>query len=278
MIKDFLAGNETIFLNDIALSYDFIPKEIPHRENEHHYIATCIKPLFINRNGKNLFIFGSPGIGKTLAIKSIFKELEETSDNILTFYINCWKHNTTYKIILEICSLINYKFAVDKSSDEILKNIKPILNKNSIIFCFDEADKLENHNILYFILEDIYKKTIILITNENSWINKLDNRIKSRLYSELLEFRAYNYEETYDILKKRSEYAFYPSVINKEALELIAKKTFELQDIRAGLYLLKESGNLAESKSSKKISLEDVNNAIKKLQEFQIKDDSEINK
>ena len=76
MIKDFLSSNETIFMNDVALSYDFIPKEIPHRENEHHYIATCIKPLLDNRNGKNVFIYGNPGIGKTLAIKSIFLELE----------------------------------------------------------------------------------------------------------------------------------------------------------------------------------------------------------
>ena len=56
MIKDFLSSNETIFMNDAALSYDFIPKEVEHRENENHYIAECIKPLFNNRNGKNVFI------------------------------------------------------------------------------------------------------------------------------------------------------------------------------------------------------------------------------
>ncbi len=273
-----LKSNETIFLNEIALSYDFVPREIEHRENEHHYIANSIKPLLEKRNGRNLFIYGNPGIGKTLAIKSIFLELEETIDDVLTIYLNCWKHNTSYKIILEICKMINYNFTVDKSTDELMDDLKGILNKKSIVFCFDEADKLENFDILYFILEDIYKKSLILITNERSWLDELDKRIRSRLYAELLEFRAYNYEETLDILKKRSEYAFYPNVINKDLLEKIAKKTLDLKDIRSGIYLLKESGDLAESRSSKKIIEEDVEKAILKLQNFTIRNASDINK
>ncbi|MEK6835474.1 MAG: AAA family ATPase [Nanoarchaeota archaeon] len=276
MPKDFLYDHESIFLNDVALSYDFIPKEIPHRENEHHYIATCIKPLFENRNGKNLFIFGPPGIGKTLAIKSILKELEETSDEIIPIYINSWKHDTSHKILLEICNLIGYKFVQDKSSNEIMQEIKKILNKKSLVFCFDEIDKLTNYDILYFILEDIYRKTIILITNEKSWANALDLRLKSRLYPELLEFRPYSYEETLDILKQRLEYTFVPNVFEKNCLDEIAKKTFELGDIRAGIYLLKESGEQAESRSSKKIILQDVENAIKKLTEFKIKSSKDL--
>ena len=278
MIKDFLASNETIFMNDIALSYDFIPKEITHRENENHYIATCVQPLLNNRNGKNLFIFGAPGIGKTLAVKSVFRELNETTDDIINIYINCWKHNTSYKIILEICNLINYKFIGDKSTDELMNVIKPLLNKKSIVFCFDEIDKLENYDVLYFILEDVYKKSVILITNERSWMDELDKRLRSRLYAELLEFKSYNYNETLDILKKRSEYAFYPNVINKNLIEIIAKKTFELQDIRAGIYLLKEAGNLAESRSSKLINNEDVDRATKNLQEFKIRNSTDLSK
>ena len=275
MVKDFLYDNESIFLNDVALSYDFIPKEIPHRENEHHHIATCIKPLLDNRNGKNVFIFGSPGIGKTLAVKSVFRELEETTD-ILPIYINSWKHDTLYKILLEICNIIGYKFVQDKSSDQIMQEIKKILNKKSLVFCFDEIDKLNNYDVLYFILEDIYRKTIILITNEKSWANSLDLRLKSRLYPELLEFRAYNYEETLDILKQRTNYAFVPNIFEKDCIEEIAKKTFELGDIRSGIYLLKESGELAESRSSKKINLDDVNNAIKKLSEFKIRSSQDL--
>jgi len=275
-MKDFLAGNETIFMNEIALDYSFIPPILIHRENQQAYIGNSIKMLEQKRNGKNLFIYGNPGVGKTLATRYILKQVEENSNEILPIYINCWKHNTSYKITLELCNLINYKFIGDKPTDELMKIIKPILNKKSLVICFDEIDKLENHDILYFILEDIYKKTLILITNERSWLDELDKRLRSRLYAELLEFKPYNYKETFDILKKRAEYAFYPNVINKNLIEIIAKKTFELQDIRAGIYLLKESGNLAESRSSKVINNDDVENAIKKLQDFKIRNSKEI--
>lgn len=273
-----LKNEETIFLNDVALDFNFIPPVLLHRENQQAYIGNSIRLLEQRRDGRNLFIFGSPGIGKTLATKYVLRQVEENSNEILPVYINCWKHNTTYKIMLEICNLINYKFTVDKSTQDLLNDIRPILNKKSLVICLDEIDKLDNHDIIYFILEELYKKTLILITNERLWLEELDRRISSRLYAELLEFKDYNYEETFDILKKRSEYAFYPNVIDKEGLELISKKAFELKDIRSGVYLLKESADLAESRSSKKINLDDVNNAIKKLQEFKIRSPSDISK
>ena len=278
MLKDFLSGNETIFLNDVALDFNFIPPILLHRTNQQSYIGNSIKLLEQGRNGRNLFIFGSPGIGKTLATKYVLRQVEENSNEILPLYINCWKHNTTHKILLEICGLINYKFTADKPTNELMNDIKPLLNKHPVVICLDEIDKIESDDVLYFILEDLYKKTLILITNEKSWLNDLDKRIHSRLYADLLEFKDYNYEETLDILKKRSEYAFYPNVIDKDGLELISKKAFELKDIRSGVYLLKESADLAEARSSKKISLDDVNNAIKKLQEFKIRDSSDISK
>ena len=270
-----LKDGESLFLNPIVLDYDYQPKLTPHRENQQKYIATCIKPLFQNRNGKNLFIFGSPGIGKTVSCRHVLKELEEETEEITGIYINCWKKNSAHKVILEICELLNYKFTHNKSSDELLKIITEKLNKKSVVFCFDEIDKISEVDIIYNLLEDIYKKTIILITNEKDWLNKLDSRIKSRLSVELLEYKPYNYNETLDILRQRSEYAFVNNVLSKEILEEAAKKTFELKDIRVGLCLLKEAGNIAEERSCKKIELDDFNKAIDRLSGFKIKNDLE---
>lgn len=271
---------ESIILNEIALSYDFIPKEIPHRENENHYIATCIKPLMNNRNGKNLFIFGTPGIGKTLAVKSVFREMSEKGidEEVRPIYINCWKYNTPYKITLEICRQIEYKFTHNKTIDQLITIIGKQLSKKSAVICLDECDKFSDQEILYNIFESIFRKTIILITNEKNWINNLDPRIKSRLIPELLEFKPYNYKETYDILKKRSEYAFIPNTANKDVLTLIAEETFKFKDIRTGIYLLKEAAELAESKLRNKILKEDVKTSLSKLDKFKIKSSKELEK
>jgi cell division control protein 6 len=154
-----------------------------------------------------------------------------------------------------------------------MNDIKQLLNKKSIVLCIDEIDKLQDFSILYYFLEDIFKRSLIFITNEKNWINEIDERLKSRLYANLLEFKPYNYNEILDILKQRIGYAFVKNVFEKNCLERIAKKTFELNDVRAGIFLLKEAGDLAESKSRKKINLEDIEKAISKLQDFKIKND-----
>ncbi len=46
-----------------------------------------------------------------------------------------------------------------------------------------------------------------------------------------------------------------------------------MKDIRVGLYLLKECGNIAEEAGRKKIENEDLEKALNKLDEFKIKND-----
>ena len=276
LFKDILGSSESLFKNDVALDYSFQPKLVPYRENEQRVIAGCIKPLFQEKNGKNIFIFGQPGVGKTVACKHILKELEEESEDTMPIYINCWQRNTTFKIILEICDIMDFKFVQNKKTEELFRWVKQTLNKKSVVFVFDEADKLEDLDLLYMILEELYRKTIILIANYRDWIADLDDRIKSRLLPEVIEFKPYNYEETKGILKQRAEYAFYPNVLNDDAFELIARKTFEMQDIRLGMHLMKEAGLIAESKSSRKIFLEHAMQALDKLNEFTIKKTSDL--
>lgn len=271
IFKDMLGSDESVFRDPIPLDYDYLPKLVPFREQEQKHIATCIKPLFAGRNGRNLFLYGVPGVGKTVACKHLLKELEEETDDIVPIYINCWQKNTSYKIILEICNMVNYRFTQNKKTDELFDVAAQILNKKSVVFVFDEVDKLEETDFLYSVLEYIYRKTVVLITNYKDWLLELDDRVKSRLTAEVLEFKPYNAAETKGILKERMEYAFMPGVWDDAAFDLVAKKAAELQDIRTGLYLMKEAGNAAEDRASRKITAEYVGIAIKKMEEFSIK-------
>ena len=276
LFKDILGSSESLFKNDVALDYSFVPKMIPYREKEQKIIAGCIKPLFEQKNGRNVFIYGQPGVGKTVALKKVLEELENETDEIMPVYINCWQHNTTFKIFTEMCELLNFKFIQNKKTEDLFKLIKQAFNKKSIVLVLDEADKLEDLDFLYMVLEEIYRKTIILVTNYKDWLIELDERIKSRLMPEMAEFRPYNYEETKGILKQRMDFAFHPNIMDNGAFELIAKKTSELQDLRTGLHLMKEAGLIAESKSSRKILLEHAQQALSKVDEFTIKNPQQL--
>ena len=184
--------------------------------------------------------------------------------------------NTSYKIILDICEQIGYKFTHNKKTDELFKIAGDIINKRSAVFVFDEIDKLEDFDFLYLLSEGIFRKSIILITNYKEVILNFDSRVKSRLTPETLEFEKYNMRETEGILKERINYAFYPEVWEEEAFEIIVQKTFELGDIRQGIYLLKESGRIAEDNSSRKVLKEHAEKAVEKLENFSIKKEEDL--
>ncbi|NIA04182.1 MAG: AAA family ATPase, partial [Nitrospiraceae bacterium] len=278
LFDNMLKDDETLFRNSVALDYDFVPKLIPFRENEQMEIARSIRPLFMNQNGKNIILFGKSGIGKTVAVKHVLSELEDETDDIYPIYINCWQRNTTYKIMLYLCEQLGYKFTANKNTEELFSVIKKIINQKAGVFVFDEIDKAQDYDFLYNLLNEIYRKSIILITNFKEWITNIDSRIKSRLIPEIIEFKPYGWVETRKILDERVKLAFYPDVMEKEAFDIIVQQTFEIEDIRVGLYLLREAGLFAEEEGSKKIKVTHAIKAIGKIGDFEINNLQELDK
>ena len=276
LFEDVLKGDESLIRNENALDYEFLPKLLPYREQEQKYLATCIKPLFQQRSGRNLFVHGPPGIGKTAAARFVLRELEEETDEIYPLYINCWQHNTTYKVLLEICEQVGYKFTQNKKTTELFDVVQRIVNKGAAVFVLDEIDKAEDFDFLYFVLEEIFHKTIFLITNYKSWLVELDERIKSRLTPEMVEFKQYTASETKGILRERIDYAFPPGAWDDKAFDMVVQKTATLKDIRSGLFLMRESALQAEEQSKKKIGPDDVEKAIRKLDDFTVKNSAEL--
>jgi len=264
-----LGADESLFTSPGILEQDYLPRLLPYRESQQQYLAECIKPLFDKRNGRNIMISGGSGIGKTACIKFILRKLREEADGIVPIYVNCWKKDTSAKVVYNIGEQLGLKFLERKSYDEVFDMVIKALNKErGIVFAFDEIDKVQDYAFLYRILEDIPFKTVFFITNVPEWASKLDQRLMSRLMLEREEFKPYNFEETRGILREREKYAFVPNVWDYDAFEEILKKTAELDDIRSGLFLLKRAGEIAEARASRKIEPADAEKAIEKLKAF----------
>ncbi len=273
-LKEVLSA-ESIFKNEESLDPEWLPKNLPYREFQHHGIANCIKPLLQGRNGRNCIIYGAPGIGKTAAVKLVLKELEENPDvnapDIYVLYVNCWQKNTTYKIFVDLCEQLGYKFTQNKNTEDLFKIIQNIVNKKGAVFAFDEIDKVEDVDFLYHIYTDILKKTILMITNHPQWYSHVDERIRSRLIPEKLEFKTYSKDEISGVLKHRLECAFLQNRWEDSAFSLVVEKTISAGDIRAGLHMLREAGLAAEDQSSRKVLPDHAKIAMSKLQDFTIK-------
>jgi len=284
LLRIMLGAEETLFKNADALTFEFMPKLIKHREAEQRQIIACIRPLTQERDGRNIFFFGKPGIGKTLAVKNVLNSIDDpeddrygdVSDLIIPVYINCWNKNTTFKIVEEICFQIGFKFTQNKKTEELMKIVADNINKRSAVFAFDEIDKVQDFDFLYTILEQIYRKCVILITNHKDFVLNLEDRIKSRLAPEMMEFRPYSRIETKDIMEQRKNAAFVPGCWEEPAFEQLAAKTHEAEDIRSGLHMMKEAGENAEADSSRKVTKAHVEKAINKADQMSVKSTDEL--
>lgn len=268
METDILGADESLFINPGILEQDYLPRLLAYRENEHSYLADCIKPLFQGRNGTNLLVSGSPGIGKTACAKFILRKLREETE-MVSVYVNCWKRDSSFKIVNNIAEQLDIRIPDKKGMDELFDIVLKKLNKESgAVFVFDEFDKVQDYSFLYRVLEDISLKTIFILTNNTEFVASLDKRLMSRLSLERLEFKAYSFEETRGILNDRQKEAFVPNVWVYEALEKVIKKTFELKDLRAGLSIMKKAGEIAENRASRKIEERDADEAIGKINDI----------
>ncbi len=279
LFKDMLKSDESLFKNEVALDFSYQPKMLKYREKEQQQIAACIKPLLQNRNGRNVFLYGKPGIGKTIAVQKLLEALDEEDlgdQETYTMYINCWQKNTTFKIMADLCDKLGYKFTQNKKTEELFKVVANIINRKSGVFVFDEIDKVEDFDFMYTILEQIYRKSMVLITNHKDFLLGIEDRIKSRLTPDILEFRPYNKDETKGILEQRRDLAFHSGVWDNDAFAKIVEKTYEREDIRTGLHLMKEAGLNAEAESSRKILLKHAEQALLKIDEISVKSSDEL--
>jgi cell division control protein 6 len=261
-----LMSDETIFSNIDSLEQNFIPKILPHRENEQKQLTEIILPVSRGISGKNALVLGNTGIGKTHATKRVIEDFTEKFSQTSVSFVNCWSFQDSREIISRVCSNLGFSLTQNLSTNQLIEKIIQLQeNKKGLILVFDEIDKAKDFQFLYTFLEEIESKSIILISNNVEWFAFLDQRIRSRLQPQTILFKDYDLSETRDILNERRKIAFFENTWEKNAFELIVKKTFNLGDIRIGLKLLKEAGLTAEKEASRIVTEKHAIKAIKSL-------------
>ncbi len=263
LFSNILMDDETIFLDESVLDYNFVPFKMPERDNEIKVIADYVKPLFQNRRGSNIFIHGMPGLGKTASVRFVFDELRKTGDVVLPIYVNCWENQTTHTIALDIARKVGMLYPPKGvPTDEILSNAFSKLRGKGVVVCLDEVDKVKDVNIIYSLL-NLDSVSIILITNNPKYKMYLEPRLISRLNLNNLEFKPYTTREMKDILSRRAKQAFRPGVVGSDVIHEISVNSST--DVRKAITILLEAGRLAERDASRRITVKHVSEVISNI-------------
>lgn len=262
-MSDLFGNIKPILKDDLPLREAFIPERMLHRDGELKAVISCLKPLLNKRNMRDMFITGPTGTGKTTLIQYSFELLMEETTNVVAVYVNCWKKPTINAIMNKIYLSVNRNkalFAHKKTTSDLIKDVDEELKRQDkkLVIALDEVDRIEDMDFLYTLSRSDYG--LVLLSNDPYALKNLDQRIRSSLSLENIEFRAYSVEEMFDILKDRVEYAFYPRSIDDSMIKLVSLNSNG--DARVGLETLRKAALVAEDDNKEKVEREHIIKAL----------------
>jgi cell division control protein 6 len=225
-------------------------------------------------------VYGKTGTGKTLVTKNIMDELKKKTDKINILYINCKMKkvsDTEYRLFAELIRTLGENIpSTGLPTDRVYKKFFQLIDskKQNTILILDEIDTLVKKvgdDILYNLtrinqeLENT-KLSIIGISNDISFTDNLDSRVRSSLSEEEIIFPPYNASQLQDILKQRALLAFKSGAIGPGVIEKCAALAAqEHGDARRALDLLRMAAEITERRNVNQVKTDDVDNAEHKL-------------
>ena len=281
-IFDNYVQKKPIFKDKEILTSKFIPKNAPHRDTHTKHIAHILAPTLRNERTSNIFIYGKTGTGKTLVTKNVITGLLEAAETagikIKTIYINCKMKKVTdteYRLLAQLISSFGVEVPyTGLPTNELYRKFFNLLEDagQNIIIILDEIDALVDKigdGVLYNLTrtEDEKTKLILVgISNNLSFIEGLDPRVRSSLSEESLLFPPYNANELRDILTQRASEAINNGAVSAGAIaKCAALAAQEHGDARKALDLLRVAGEIAEREGNPNITDQHVDAAEKKL-------------
>ena len=286
------ADKSTLFEEKSILQSNHTPLEILHRGEQINQIASILAPLLRGEKPSNLFLYGKTGTGKTLSIRFVKEELLKRASGNNNFklgieYLNCKLKkvsDTEYRILAEFIKKLGGEVPSTGLPTQAVYNIFIDLidsKKQLLVLILDEIDqtvKKISSDFLYNLtrLNTELAKTqicIVGISNNLTFLDEIDPRVRSSLSEEEVIFPPYNALQLQEILGQRASKAFKVGVLQEGVIaKCAAFAAREHGDARRALDLLRIAGELAEREGSKKVFLKHIDEANNKIERDKILD------
>lgn len=283
-LEDIIAMDNSLFKNKQVLKPNYTLKgidDVLHRDDEIKKYYEYLKDVFRGVSPNNIFIYGKPGLGKTLITKLVLEEVKQEAENrgidLSIININCDEIRTEHAILQNLVQEVptdEPRRVIGNSIDKHNKYLKYLINhyQGILIFVLDELDKADNPEMINKIIRTESTSsgqfpTIIGITNDIRLRDGFPPHLKSVLCENDLVIKPYDAEQLIDIIKARVNIAFKDGTVDEIVIALCAAYAAQdYGDVRRAIDLLRVAGELAEARQANRVEECDVKNAHEKLE------------
>ncbi|MEM0360487.1 MAG: AAA family ATPase [Candidatus Diapherotrites archaeon] len=268
------ASDNGIFRDEKFLYPEFVPERLPYRDAQIDELVHSFQPVLKGGKPQNVFVFGGSGTGKTVTVKFVLRELEAFSNRAKGLYLNCFEFNTRQAILNQICLFLGVPVPRRGiATDEVYSEMLLALKKADFvpIIVLDELDQLLSSGAASLVLYDLlrvveFQKSrlgIVIISNNEMLVSKLDDRVRSSLLHNPVEFAQYTPIQLKEILKERAKYAFTENALDPEVINVAAGHAAKHQgDARLAIESLLRAGRIASREGASKVQVSHLRSAF----------------
>ena len=283
-LDDILNMDDSLFLNKLVLKPNYTLRKIDdvlHRDEEIKTYYEYLKDIFRGVSPSNIFIYGKPGLGKTLLTKLVLEEVRRLAEKrgieLAIIHVNCDEIRTEHAILQKLVHEIpsdEPRWVLGNSRDKHNEYMKYLIHhyQGIILIAFDELDKAASPEMINQIIRTESESsgqfpTIIGITNDLGLRDKFPHHLQSVLCENTLIIKPYEVEQLVDIIRARVDIAFKPGSVSNDVIGLCAAfAAKEYGDVRRAIDLLRVAGELAEEQNEREVSEQDVKDAYNKIE------------
>jgi len=281
IIRETLAG-PSIFKDEAPLSIDYVPVDLPYREEKLKFLAQLFRFTLENPGSMNqrVLITGSIGTGKTAVSKrfgiDLMKAAKSRKINLRYIHVNCRECRGSLFLVLKrvLGEFIPSFPQRGYSSEELLQMLMDILDRNNLfaVLALDELDSLirtEGTAPLYNLtrlqearLNKPMRLSLIGILRQPEYLRRLDRSTLGTLQQNMLEMEPYSIEQLVAILNSRIKLSFREGAVPEESVRFVAELASTTGDARYAIELLWRSGKHADLEGKRELEPEHVRKAV----------------